>query len=251
VPTYPVYVDDFGCRHTGTPDELGRLKVEASAIHRDGFFAGGISTPSDASMFVTDLDVRIRLKADTWHTGFTQWFVSHGAHTVNTLAWAFTQHANGAFRTAISADGTNFLGPESSVPFDRPDGTEQFIRTTVDTDIGGGLLEFKYFWSDDLGVTWQQLGDTLAVTGAPLNLFNSGAALTIPGGTAQAAGAYYELDWRASIDGPSLVYADFTHLAPEVGGVGGIGSFVGETGEVWTLNGVSVFNPVIVGKCQS
>src|SRR5262245_27385142 len=187
-------------------------------------------------MFVTDLDVRIRFKPDTWTPGFTQWFCSHGNVNVNTLAWAFTQHANSALRTAISADGTNFIGPESTVPVVRSLTSETFLRTTVDTDIGGGLLACGYWESFDRGVSWTRIGNEITVTGAPFNIFNSGAQLGVPGLTANASGAYYEFDWRDGINSPTqVVYADFTQIEAGVGGVGGTGSFVGATGETWTL----------------
>jgi hypothetical protein len=240
-----IVTDPYGCTHKIVTDGQ---KLEQSAVHRDGFFGGDIRTNSAAKMFVTDLDVRIRLKADTWTPGFTQWFCSHGVHVgQNNLAWAFTQHANSAFRTAISADGTNFIGPESTVPFNRPANSEQFIRSTVDTDIGGGLMSFGYWESLDRGMSWIRVGDEITVTGAPFNIHNSAGQLGVPGLTANASGAYYEFDWRQSIDSPTqVVYADFTQLDPSARDVG---SFVGETGETWTLVGANIFNPIIVGKC--
>lgn len=185
----------------------------------------------------SDLDVRIKVaQADWTHAGVTHWFVHHGNHSAGTpqdLSWAFTIHPDGRLRTAISADGVNFIGPVTTNPVGFVDGSEHFLRTTVDLDDGAGNSVFNYYESFNDGATWVPMtGSPHVEPLGPIVLFNATRPLELQSNSSTTQTTKY-LEIRRGIDGPIVVKADFTKA------VQGLENFVDETNRSWTFEGSS------------
>jgi hypothetical protein len=155
------------------------------------------------------------------------------------LAWAFTMHGNGALRTAISADGTNFVGPESTVvmPADAP--REAWLATTVFPNFAGSQ-SFVYEWGLD-GRSWWPLGPPLDNGGAAgITLFNSGAVLAVPGvfASAELRQITYEARFYTTMlfGGAIVAWPRFDTINPRQP------SFTDERGRTWTIN-----DPALIG----
>jgi hypothetical protein len=195
-------------------------------------FLGGITTPDHASFAVTDLDVRVLVKADDWTPASTQHFIGQNPGPPNN-AWVASGHANGTARLALYPDGTNIVGAESTVPLGFRNGTAHWVRMTVDVNDGAGNHVLKYYTtsSPNDSTNWVQIGTTITTAGVT-SIFNSTGAMTVPG-LAGFSGFFYAAEVRNGIGGTIIANPDVRNLAP------GTTSFTDGAGRLWTLTGLS------------
>jgi len=173
-----------------------------------------VYSPNTAALAITgDIDVRVKVSLADWTPAATHWIINHGNHTdaPPSLKWTFSVHPNNTIRCFASVDGTlTGVGPES-VATGFVDGSEHFIRWTMDADDGAGNSIFTYMESFDNGQSWVNIGSPIVDAAGPVTMFATTKRLEIgrlnPGGQNLK---YAEV--RNGIGGPIVVAADFEHI---------------------------------------
>jgi hypothetical protein len=195
------------------------------------------STPDSAAVSITgDIDIRVKAALDDWTPVASSTLVNkfddvNGAR----YSYMFQVKTDGTLVVFWSADGTATLNSVSTVAVGALDGAVKWVRVTLDVDNGAVGNDTKFYTSDN-GVSWTQLGTTIAKAGTT-SIFDSAALLQFggwrPDGSAEpTAGKVYYAELRNGIDG--TVVAKFDPLND--GGKIGDTSFESSTGEVWTIN---------------
>lgn len=168
----------------------------------------------------SDLDVRVLASLPDWTPA-----------AVGTLAaqfgsppqrgWRFQIGPGGILRIDWTEDGTTPQPVALStvgVPF--TDGAEGWVRVTLDADNGASGHEIKFYTSTD-GVTWTQLGATVARAGTTTLAATTGAALEVGarGGTAEVltGATIYEVEFRDGISGPIIAPVHPSEWTPYIG----------------------------------
>jgi hypothetical protein len=172
------------------------------------------------------VDIHCRMKQWSAITT-THWFAAHGDHVFGLdLAWAASIHPNGRMRLAVSSDGTTFSGPEATggVPFGP--GQEGWLRMAYGNFLGLGL--FTYAWSRN-GTDWTLINtDTPA---AYFQLFDTGAALSVPGQFAEPAQEMVVFEVRYTVDSNVVAAPRFDTIPPRQA------SFRDDYGRLWSASG--------------
>ena len=190
--------------------------------------AGVAFTADHPDFAITDLDVRAKVALADWTPSSTHWIVNQGNHTdsVPSLQWVLSVHPNNTLRTVVSPDGTlGAIGPESAAT-GFVDGSEHYVRCTVDVDDGAGNSVFTYYESVDDGESWDVIGSPIVEAAGPIVTFNTTAKLEI-GRLNPGIQTLKYVELRASIDGPIVLAADFT----KVGSTSP--SFIDDAGKYW------------------
>ena len=196
---------------TGTWWDGSSLQAAESRYDTDGCTLGtpwasqsatfnGSRCLSMAGATPTDLDVRVKCTATDWTPSSEKIAIAKYNNTGNQRTFAFGINTSGQPILYMSNDGTANTLTTGSAAYGFTDGTEHWIRATLDVNDGAGHYVIK-FWKSDDGVTWTQVGTT--TTG--------GATTTLFAGTADfqlgaRSGSAVTSGWTGSIVG-SEVYS--------------------------------------------
>jgi hypothetical protein len=170
------------------------------------------SSPNSAAINITgDIDIRAFIACDDWSSSTGNWLV--GKWTSPNRSFLFLLDTSGRMEFQWSTDGlnlTNFAISTAALPI--PDGTDFWLRVTLDVDNGAAGNTTTFFISED-GVTWAQLGTPIVAAGVT-SIFAGTNPLSIgqlgPGSGGIFAGKYYRLQIRNGIGGTVVFDADFT-----------------------------------------
>jgi hypothetical protein len=173
-------------------------------------------TTSGSSMAVyagsnvaTDLDVRLRLKPNSWASGGLQVMACKWDSVGNQRSWWFGVTSTGLLCLTWTTDGTSGTQIQkfSTVVNGLTNGSTTWIRATLDVDNGSSGNTLTFYTSTN-GTSWTQLGATVTTAGTT-NIFSGTASyqLTSLDSTAGStyAGDTYWVEVRDGIAGISLV----------------------------------------------
>lgn len=194
-------------------------------------------TTSGSSMAVyagsnvaTDLDVRLRLKPNSWASGGLQVMACKWNSVGNQRSWWFGVTSTGLLCLTWTTDGTSGTQIQkfSTVVNGLTNGSTTWIRATLDVDNGSSGNTLTFYTSTN-GTSWTQLGATVTTAGTT-NIFS---------GTAP-----YQLTSLDSTAGST--YAGDTYWVEVRDGIGGI-SLVPPLPDTWDQASLSTSNTLLVG----
>lgn len=210
-----------------------RLRSTWSSLRLPGTSGANVTTPDHASLAFTDLDVRLQLAMDDWTPGGFGQSVAGQWGSAGNESWQLSLSTGGNLVLTFTTDGTTDLARSSTAAVGFTDGSDHWIRVTLDANNGAAGHDVRFYTSPD-GVTWTQLGTTVTTAGT-VTPFNSTAVLTVGSPVAGlepvADVRYFEM--RTGIDGVVVASADFLELEP------GTTSFRDSSGKLWTVNGTA------------
>jgi hypothetical protein len=205
--------------HTGT-----------NYVYLPGVTTSFLSVPNDSPVQITgDIDVRQWVALDDW-TPSSDNEVGSKTGGAGSRGWIFQVISTGALRLTYSADGTTLLTRTSTATISAADGSNLWVRFTLDVDNGAGSNETKFFTSTD-GTNWTQLGATVTNAGTT-SIFNTTAVVRDNGGSTSKAGKLYRFQIFASIDGTDKRLDIDTSVIT----AGSATSFTAVTGQTVTIN---------------
>jgi hypothetical protein len=205
--------------HTGT-----------NYVYLPGVTTSFLSVPNDSPVQITgDIDVRQWVALDDW-TPSSDNEVGSKTGGAGSRGWIFQVISTGALRLTYSADGTTLLTRTSTATISAADGSNLWVRFTLDVDNGAGSNETKFFTSTD-GTNWTQLGATVTNAGTT-SIFNTPAVVRDNGGSTSKAGKLYRFQIFASIDGTDKRLDVDTSVIT----AGSATSFTAVTGQTVTIN---------------
>lgn len=217
----------FGKLNPRVPFRLRSISVALDLPASSGAHA---TTPDHSSFNVTDLDVRVHLAMDDWSPGgFGQVIASQWGSAGN-QAWLLAPISTGVLRLNFTSNGSTAFTRDSTVATGFVDGTDHWVRVTLDVDNGAGGHDVRFYTSDD-GVEWTQLGTTVT-TGGTTSIFNSTAALAV-GDVLPLGGQVRYVEARNGINGTIVADPEFDAQEP------GTTSFEDRSGRTWTINGAA------------
>ena len=168
-------------------------------VYLPGVATSFLSVPNDSPVQITgDIDVRQWVALDDW-TPSSENEVGSKTGGPGNRGWIFQVTTTGALRITYSADGTTLLTRTSTATISAADGSNLWVRFTLDVDNGAGGNDVKFFTSTD-GTNWTQLGATVTNAGTT-SIFNTTAVVRDNGGSTSKAGKLYRFQIFASIDG--------------------------------------------------
>jgi len=192
------------------------------------------STPDSAAVSITgDIDIRVRVAADSWRPGVSKTFTGKVKNTTN-RAYFFDMDSVGRLSLITSPDGTagNQRQGLLTVATGFEAGSIHWIRVTLDVDDGAGNRIYMFYTSED-GRVWTQLGSTITTAGITSIVDNDSpveVGALFEGTIQNFSGRIYYAELRNGINGP--VVAVFN---PSPGDKDKT-SITASTGEVWTLS---------------
>jgi hypothetical protein len=205
--------------HTGT-----------NYVYLPGVTTSFLSVPNDSPVQITgDIDVRQWVALDDW-TPSSDNEVGSKTGGAGSRGWIFQVISTGALRLTYSADGTTLLTRTSTATISAADGSNLWVRFTLDVDNGAGGNDVKFFTSTD-GTNWTQLGATVTNAGTT-SIFNTPAVVRDNGGSTSKAGKLYRFQIFASIDGTDKRLDVDTSVIT----AGSATSFTAVTGQTVTIN---------------
>lgn len=193
------------------------------------------STPDNAAFAVTDLDVRILLDVTdwTWPESGTAFEIVGQFDVSAQRAWLFYLTSDRKLRLRWSTDGTTEADATCTVPLSVPALGSIALRVTFDVNNGAAGKTARFYTSDSLSGTWDQLGPDVTSAGTT-SIHNSTATVGIgdvpASGFDPFPGRVLAFDWRAAIGSSTAVAnPDFTAQTP------GATSFADAGGRTWTI----------------
>lgn len=210
-----------------------RLRSQWSSLRTPATSGANVTTPDHASLAFTDLDVRMQLAMDDWTPGGFGAALGGQWSSPSQESWLLGVSTGGNLSLTFTTDGSTDLARTSTAATGFTDGSDHWIRATLDANNGAAGHDVRFYTSSD-GVTWTQLGSTVTTAGT-VTPFNSTGSLTIGSPTAGLNAAcdirYFEM--RSGIDGTVVASADFLELEP------GTTSFRDTSDKLWTVNGTA------------
>jgi hypothetical protein len=219
----------FGLLRPRTPV---RIQSVTTAVDLPGAFAA-VDTPDATALAITgDLDVRARLALDDWTPAAATVIVSQWS-TPSNEAWQFGVTTGGNLNFTFTTNGSTDQSRSSTVATGFTNGTDHWVRATIDVSSGGNHV-VTFYTSED-GIIWDVLG-TAVTTAGTVTLFNSTStlrigALTAGGGDLNGQIRYVEL--RSGIDGTVVANPEFYALDV------GTAAFTDRAGRDWTVVGIA------------
>ncbi|MGW6695557.1 hypothetical protein ACWF62_17455 [Rhodococcus sp. NPDC054953] len=231
----------------GTP---ARLWVQAGERHLLVPDASGARAQTAAPLTPpTDLDIRVELALDRLPAQVAdvppagsglipwahQWQEVAGQYrtSTNDRSWMLAINNAGGIALRWSANGATFQDAQMIAGAPYASGQRWAVRCTLDVDNGGGGWTLRGYHAPTIDGPWTVLGETAgtsttALHSAPVPVELADiSALLFP----RAAGRYYRVQMRSSIDGPVLTDVDFTTATP------GETTVTDPLGVTWQLQG--------------
>jgi hypothetical protein len=172
-----------------------------------------------------DIDLRIHCNADDWASGAVQVLINK-LGSGDARAFTFYINTDGRLRFYWSPDGTAtaLKGVYSTTAIASDNGTDLWLRCTVDVDNGDSGHTVKFFTSLD-GDTWTQLGNDVVGAGTT-SLFANAEGVDIGSGSlGKFYGKIYYAEIRNGIDGTVVASPDFGMLPPMYSAISGITAY--------------------------
>jgi hypothetical protein len=130
----------------------------------NGSDGASFRTPDSAAISITgDIDLRA-LVAPTDYTPASKATLIGKWFTGATQSYTFGIRTDGKPELAWSTNGSNAVVATSTVATGLTDGTQKWLRVTLDVDNGASGYDCKFWLSDD-NATWTQLGSTVVGVG--------------------------------------------------------------------------------------
>lgn len=220
------------------------IDIFAESILFTGASGAYASTPDTAVLdIVGDLDLRAHVQLADWTPASDVMLISKAQASGTSRSYALSVLTTGAIRVTWSTDGSTLTTKDSTVVTGFIDGTEHWVRATLDVNNGASGNDVK-FWTSDDGVTWTQLGSTVTTAGIT-SIFAGDNALELgarsQGGSNQLTGRIFSAEVRNGIDGTIVTQPTATD--------GGLSDPVG--GLPYTLTGTASFNAGVKGDTEA
>jgi hypothetical protein len=202
-------------------------------VYLPGVISNYLSTPDATALDITgDIDLRALVALDNWTSGATQRIVSKYDTTTNQRSYTLFV-TSGVIGLLWSNNGTAFNSTFSTIAPTVTDGTQLWIRATLDVDNGASGSDVKFFTSTN-GTTWTQLGTTVTTAGVT-SIYSGTAPVEIGsrnvGTTEPLAGKIYRAQILNGIDGVPVLDVDTSVVS-----TGAATSFTALTGQTVTIN---------------
>lgn len=154
-----------------------------------------------------DLDVRVKVRPDSWDNDALQIIASRYAAAGNQKSWYFGINLAGRLIYAWSEDGSTTIPKTSTANPAFVAGDDAWLRVVHDVDNGAAGNDLIFYTSID-GDAWTQLGDTVTTAGVAARIASTDAyqlgTLDSAGGSPYN-GRIYWAEIRDGIDGVSMV----------------------------------------------
>lgn len=210
-----------------------RLDSVASALTLPGATGATASTPDHASLALTDIDIRVHLAADDWTPGGFGKVIASQWGSAGNEGWLLGLTASGQFQFSFTTDGSTDQNRISTNPLGFVDGSDHWLRATLDADNGAAQHVVTLYTGTD-GTDWTVL-QTFPTAGV-VALFNSTANLVVgdlAGGGLAFDGRIRYVELRSTIGGTVVAAPDF--MAQRTATT----SFRDGCGKTWTVNGAA------------
>lgn len=197
------------------------------------------TAPVDIPAVVGDIDIRARVSMDDWTPAVTATLISHyGA--AGSRCWKLSIAPAGGIDFIWTTDGTTNIQKVTATPTGFANGTEGWVRVTLDVDNGAGGYSWRGYKSTD-GVTWTEIGSSITNTGGATSIFNNPAQEYEIGGRGSTgdlwAGKVYEVQIRDGIDGKITNPQPITSWMPRVASGGFVPATFGGGPTLYVING--------------
>jgi hypothetical protein len=168
----------YGLIGRNTPMRLGYTAGSPWAL-MTGTAGNELTTPDNASLLVTDLDLRVDLALEDWQRG--QKIAGRYSITGENRSWALVLAGTGQLGFYWSPDGTVAarIIQFSTIPVVAYNGQRQALRVTLDVNNGAGGYELRFYTGrtvDD--IEWNLLGDPI-VGAATTAVFDGTAGIEL------------------------------------------------------------------------
>lgn len=186
------------------------------------------STPAQAGFAPASLsiDLQTKVRMTTWTPSGNQFLLANWNAGADTRYAMFIDNA-GKLNAAWYRSGAVFTGSASTIATGFTNGTDHWVRALINPATG----TINYYTSTD-ATSWTALGTQVTATAGAVQTPGTAQPLTT-GATAGGAGTMIGRVYAAHllIGGVSLAAVDFSTQTT------GATSFIGATGETWTLQG--------------
>lgn len=221
-------------RHT---DAHVKYKVWSDATQAYGSWStlqagpsGEVHAPFDAAnlrtMFIAqaeiphvpgDFDIRVRAALDDWTPAATMCLAArYGA--AGSRGWRVAINTSGGIDFLWTTDGTTNIQKVTATPTGFANGTEGWVRVTLDVDNGAGGYTWKAYTSTD-GVTWTEIGSSITAVGGATSFFDAPQEYEIGGRGSTGeltTGKIFEVQLRDGIDGRIINPQPITAWMPRI-----------------------------------
>jgi hypothetical protein len=227
-----------------TPIRYGYDGVGSVWAETSGVSASHLSTPSSAGLDLSgDLDVRVDIAPEQWHTGTNVNIANRWDGTVNERGWSLQISMQGAPVLLWSTDGTAETIVTAAGLLPAHNGQRMALRAVLDVDNGAGGYEVRFYTGIDASATdesaWRLLGEPVVGSGTT-SINNPDTAVAFGARPTSVnpgiAGRLFRMQLRDGINGPVLADADTS-----VAAVGAAG-FEDAAGRTWTANQTTFSN---------
>lgn len=174
-----------------------------------------IAIADHARLHITgDIELRIHCNCDSWVSAAAQVLVDK-LGSGDSRSYSLYLTTDGKLRFYWSPNGTaaGLKGLISTVPIPATNGTDLYIKCTVDVDNGAGGHTVKFYTSTD-NITWTQLGADLVGAGTTTLASNTSTLTFGYGSLGKFYGKIYSSEIRSGINGAVVASLDCGMLSP-------------------------------------
>ena len=219
------------CTITSTTGSPTIYTFSDSYITIPGTASNYMSTPDAAALDITgDIDIRARVAMTDWTPSALQAIIAKRGAAGR--SYQLNVNTDGTLQLVFSANGTVDITRSSTVATGLTDGTQKWVRATLDVVNPAATGHDAAFYLSDDGVNWTQLGTTVTTAGTT-SIANSSVGLFIgcnSDGGELMNGTVYRAQVYSGIGG-SLVF----DLDPALAGTAS--TFLAATGQTITITG--------------
>jgi hypothetical protein len=179
-----------------------------------------VSTADKAVLDITgDIDVRMDIQPDHWWGGRGVMLGGKYESSGDQRSWALWLHRLGYLGFSWTTAGT--VATKIDVYSDAPIPVlpRRAVRATLDVNNGSGGYTVRFYTSDSVSGTWEQLGSTITTTSGTTSIFSSTASLIF--GTVNASTAYGAFNLPAGEDHTLEPFVGRIYRAQVYSGIGG------------------------------
>jgi hypothetical protein len=203
-------------------------------VYLPGLGSNYLSVPDEAALRTGDLDLRVRIAADTWPLTANSVLMSRVNGAAGTLAWRWNLNTDGTMSviTYLADGSTTVVWAPSSVMSAMGPGTTLWLRVTCDADNGASKRVVTYYTSTD-GNVWTQLSTNSADANTVINTTaGSGIEIGVRNATnGPIAAKIYRAQILSGINGSVVLDVDCTQIT-----TGAATTFPARTLQTVTIN---------------
>lgn len=222
-------------------DPWAVLQAGAGEVHAP-FVTASTRTMSMAQAEVPhiggDIDIRVRASLTDWTPASTMTLVSRYG-SAGARAWRLAVNTSGGIDFLWTTDGTTNIQKVTGTPLGFTDGSEGWVRVTLDVDNGGGGYSWRGYKSTD-GTTWTEIGSSVTATGGATSIFNATQEYEIGGRGSTGellTGKIYEVQIRDGINGKIVNPQPITAWMPRIASGSFVAGTFGGGATLYVLNG--------------